>query len=51
MAAEPATFAAVAEHDETAAPWRWWWLALLVASLMGWAVAILIADLLIDWLP
>jgi hypothetical protein len=50
LAAEPATLAAVAEQNEVPAPWRWWWLAILAVSLTGWAAAISIADLLIDWL-
>jgi hypothetical protein len=51
LAAEPATFALVAELDEPPAPWRWWGLALLAVSVMAWAAAIVIAGLLIAWLP
>jgi hypothetical protein len=46
LAAEPANLSVVAESETAPAPWRWWWLAIIGASVAIWGLAICAALLL-----
>lgn len=60
MAANRVTLAKVAESESVPpaevaqsatapAPWRWWWLAVLGASAIGWALVVYAGLLLAGW--